>query len=153
MNVSQSATPSGPATLSAPHKRWHVGTLTYTAGGLAVLFCWMLWGDFAWQLKERSAPPVVQLMLRKFEASGFLTGLFLLSLPAVISVPLERSSAIEESGLAALPREIDQRPRLGRDVAPHVGFQHFRLHPHPAGAGVEFFFLEVEAVAAIQVAP
>jgi MFS family permease len=81
-------TPAGaPATPPAP-KRWQAGTLTYTTGGLAVLFCWMLWGDFAWQLKERSAPPVVQIMLRKFEASDFLTGLFLLSLPAIIGVLL-----------------------------------------------------------------
>lgn len=48
----------------------------------------MLWGDFAWQLKERSATPVVQIMLRKFEASDFLTGLFLLSLPNVIGLVL-----------------------------------------------------------------
>lgn len=80
-----SAEPPAPA--SAP-KRWRIGTLTYTLGGLAVLFCWMLWGDFAWQLKERSAAPVVQIMLRKFAASDFLTGLYLLSLPAAIGVLL-----------------------------------------------------------------
>jgi MFS family permease len=65
-----------------------VGTLTYTAGGLAVLFGWLLWGDFAWQLKERSVAPVVQIMLRKFDASDLLTGIFLLSLPAAIGVLL-----------------------------------------------------------------
>ena len=64
---------------AAGGRRWHVGTLTYTAGGLAVLFGWLLWGDFAWQLRERSVAPVVQIMLRKFEASDFMTGLFLLS--------------------------------------------------------------------------
>lgn len=26
---------------------YHVGTLRYTIGGLAVLFCWLLWGDLA----------------------------------------------------------------------------------------------------------
>jgi len=62
--------------------------LTYTAGGLAVLFSWLLWGDFAWMLKERSAHPVVQVMLGKFGASDLLTGLFLLSLPAAITVIL-----------------------------------------------------------------
>ncbi|MCX6943643.1 MAG: MFS transporter [Opitutales bacterium] len=69
-------------------RRWQVGTLTYTAGGLAVLFCWLLWGDFAWQLKERSVAPIVQIMLRKFEASDFLTGVFLLSLPSAIGLLL-----------------------------------------------------------------
>jgi len=75
----------------APHsarKTWHVGTLTYSTGGLAVLFSWLLWGDFAWMLKERSAQPVVQVMLGKFGASDLLTGLFLLSLPAAITVVL-----------------------------------------------------------------
>lgn len=62
--------------------------MTYTAGGLVALFCWLLWGDFAWMLKERSAAPVVQLMLRTFKASDFLTGLFLLSLPAAIGLIL-----------------------------------------------------------------
>ncbi len=82
------ASPAGrPASPSSP-KRWQAGTLTYTSGGLVVLFCWMLWGDFAWQLKERASPPVVQIMLRMFEASDFLTGFFLLSLPAAIGVVL-----------------------------------------------------------------
>lgn len=76
-----------PAT-SAPRRYWRTGTLTYSAGALTALFCWLLWGDFAWQLKERAVPPVVQLMLRKFSASDFLTGLFLLSLPAVIGLLL-----------------------------------------------------------------
>jgi len=71
-----------------PRKTWRVGTLTYTTGGLAVLFSWLLWGDFAWMLKERSAHPVVQVMLGKFGASDLLTGLFLLSLPAAITVVL-----------------------------------------------------------------
>jgi MFS family permease len=87
MSVTPPASPSDAAPAFA-RKIWRVGTLTYTTGGLAVLFCWMLWGDFAWQLKERAAPPVVQLMLRKFDASDFLTGLFLLSLPAAIGVVL-----------------------------------------------------------------
>ncbi|MBP9914221.1 MAG: MFS transporter, partial [Opitutaceae bacterium] len=81
-----SQSPASPT--AAPRRSWRAGTLTYTTAGLAVLFCWMLWGDFAWQLKERAAPPVVQIMLRTFKASDFLTGLFLLSLPAAIGVLL-----------------------------------------------------------------
>jgi MFS family permease len=79
-------TPTTPA--ASPRKTWTIGTLTYTTGALVVLFCWLLWGDFAWQLKERSAAPVVQIMLRLFKASDFLTGLFLLSLPAMIGLIL-----------------------------------------------------------------
>ncbi len=69
-------------------KSWKVGTLTYTTGGLVAVFCWLLWGDFAWMLKDRSASPIVQIMLRKFDASDFLIGLFLLSLPAAIGLLL-----------------------------------------------------------------
>ncbi len=86
MNVPP-ADPSTPGVeISHGRKVWRVGTLTYTAGGLVVLFCWLLWGDFAWQLKERAAPPVVQIMLRMFQASDFLTGLFLSSVPAAIGL-------------------------------------------------------------------
>ena len=56
-------------------KLWTVGTLTYTAAGLTVLFSWLLWGDFAWSMKERSVTPVVQLLLKKFQASDTLAGL------------------------------------------------------------------------------
>ncbi len=69
-------------------REWRAGTLTYSAGALAILFVWLLWGDFAWQLKERSVAPIVQIMLRKFEASDFLTGFFLLSLPSAIGLVL-----------------------------------------------------------------
>ena len=40
-------------------KLWRVGTLTYTGGALAVLFCWLLWGDFAWSMKERAIGPII----------------------------------------------------------------------------------------------
>jgi MFS family permease len=58
-----------------------VGTLTYTAGGLALLFVWLLFGDFAYMMRERSAAPVAQLMLKKYEASDLVTGIFLLTIP------------------------------------------------------------------------
>ena len=48
---------------------WRVGTLVYTTGGLVVLFWWLLWGDFAWSLKERSVLPVLQILIRKFGGS------------------------------------------------------------------------------------
>jgi MFS family permease len=66
---------------SAGQGRWSVGTLTYTAGGLALLFALLLLGDFAWQLRERSAAPVVQLLIKKFQASDLLTGFVLITVP------------------------------------------------------------------------
>ena len=77
---------SPPAAPSVVRKSWRAGTLTYTAGGLVVLFLWLLLGDFAWQMKERGTQPVVQVMLRQFQASDFLTGFLVLSLPAVIGI-------------------------------------------------------------------
>jgi MFS family permease len=67
-------------------RRWHVGSLTYTAGGLAVLFCWLLWGDFAWNMKERAITPVAQLMLRGFSAPDWLVGLLVGSVPCAIGM-------------------------------------------------------------------
>lgn len=69
----------------APRRIWQAGTLTYTSGGLAVLFFWLLWGDFAWLMKERSAPAIVQLLLKQFHASDLLTGLLLGSLPQAMA--------------------------------------------------------------------
>jgi MFS family permease len=67
-------------------KTWQVGTLTYTTGGLAMVFAWLLLGDFSWNLKERAVTPVAQLMLRAFEAPDFLVGLLVGSLPAALGM-------------------------------------------------------------------
>jgi MFS family permease len=72
----------------APRKIWRAGTLTYTTAGLAVLFCWLLWGDFAWSMKDRSIPPIVQLLLKKFEASDLVAGLLIGTLPPAIGLIL-----------------------------------------------------------------
>ncbi|MFA6961598.1 MAG: MFS transporter [Opitutaceae bacterium] len=64
----------------------HVGTLVYTRRRLGALFVWLLWGDFAWQLKERAAIPVAQLMLKRFGASDFLLSLLVGSLPAAMGM-------------------------------------------------------------------
>ena len=74
-----------PAESHAP-KTWRAGTLVYTAGGLTLLFLWLIWGDFAWQLKERSVAPVVQVLLKKFAATDLLTGFLLATVPAAIGL-------------------------------------------------------------------
>jgi MFS family permease len=71
-----------------PHKIWHAGTLGYTTSGLIRLFCWLLWGDFAWSMRDRTVGPVLQMMLKKFSASDTLTGILLGSLPLIISMIL-----------------------------------------------------------------
>ncbi|AHF92881.1 MFS transporter [Opitutaceae bacterium TAV5] len=69
-------------------KVWRAGTLTYGAGGLVALFCWLLWGDFAWSMKERSVTSVVQLMLRQLQASDMMAGFLIGSLPSAITMIL-----------------------------------------------------------------
>ncbi|HRE80625.1 MAG TPA: MFS transporter, partial [Opitutaceae bacterium] len=49
---------------------------------------WLVWGDFAWWMRERSAMPMVQVLLKTFQASDLVTGLFLITLPSVTSLIL-----------------------------------------------------------------
>jgi MFS family permease len=81
--------PSDNAPVSqSQRKTWRAGTLVYTGAGLVVLFCWLLFGDFAWQLKERSVTVTAQLVLKKFETSNFFAGLLIGSVPAAIGMIL-----------------------------------------------------------------
>lgn len=77
-------TSSAPAGPPSAQKTWQAGTLTYTVSGLGMLALFLLLGDFAYWLRERSAAPVTQLMLKKFGASDMITGLFLLTIPGVV---------------------------------------------------------------------
>lgn len=75
---------------AAPRARrtWRAGTLTYTMGGIAALFCWLLWGDFAWNIKDRSVNQLAQLMLKMFGASDMLNGIMVGSLPSALGLIL-----------------------------------------------------------------
>lgn len=78
-----------PLNYQPPGKKiWRVGTLTYTTAGLAVLFGWLLWGDLAYQLRERAFPPTLQFMLDNFNAKSTTRGLLTVSLPALLVVLL-----------------------------------------------------------------
>lgn len=79
---------SDPSLSSAPRRLWRVGTLTYTTGGLIVLFCWLFWGDFAWSLKDRFVPAAYQVMLKQYKAGDMFIGLLTTSLPAAIMLIL-----------------------------------------------------------------
>ncbi|MDX2186001.1 MAG: MFS transporter [Opitutaceae bacterium] len=71
-----------------PPRTWTVGTLTYTTTGLALLVVWLLWGDIAWWTRDRSAMPMMQVMLKLFDASDLITGLLLITVPSVIAMTL-----------------------------------------------------------------
>jgi MFS family permease len=84
-----------PAPETATPKLWNRGTLTYTTGALAVLFFWLLWGDFAWNMKERAIGPVGSVMLKQFKASDFAVGLLMASIPSAIGLLLSPIIAVK----------------------------------------------------------
>lgn len=69
-------------------KTWRAGTLVYTGGGLAALFFWLLCGDFAWSMRDRSATPMAQWYLDHLQVSSLLFGLLISSFPALIALIL-----------------------------------------------------------------
>jgi len=68
--------------LTRPKSKWSVGTLTYTAAGLAALFALLLWGDFAWSMKDRVVfPMTVKLAKERFELNDTLYSILIISFP------------------------------------------------------------------------
>lgn len=74
--------PPGKASLP----RWFVGTLAYTTGGLVLLFFWLLLGDFALNLRDRSISPMIQLMLENEGVSDTAMALLISSLPPLLGL-------------------------------------------------------------------
>lgn len=64
------------------------GTLTYTAGGLCILFFWLLFGEFAIAMRERAAVPSVLELLRQQGTSDTLLAILLNVVPALIGLLL-----------------------------------------------------------------
>ncbi len=68
--------------LTQPKSKWSVGTLTYTAAGLALLFVLLLWGDFAWSMKDRVVfPMTVKLAKDRFEMDDTWYSILIISFP------------------------------------------------------------------------
>ena len=76
--MGQNPSPASPA---KPARPWQVGTLSYTTLGLASLTFWLLWGDVAWSMRDRSVPSVMQLLFQKFGATNFVSSLLISTLP------------------------------------------------------------------------
>jgi MFS family permease len=73
---------------AAPARIWRTGTLVYTSAGLAALFFWLLLGDFAWSMRDRSVAPMAQWYLNHLGVSSLLFGLLISSLPAALGLVL-----------------------------------------------------------------
>ena len=108
---------------------WRVGTLTYTGAGIAVLFFWLLWGDFAFALKERSVPQTLQLLLKQFKASDFVgRATDRLSTPGNLDLSVTRHQLPQRSPSRQMgaPHTLSRNPDSYR--APVHG--RTRLQPH-----------------------
>ncbi|MBC2592822.1 MFS transporter [Ruficoccus amylovorans] len=73
---------------STTTRTWSVGTLVYTSGGLAILFFWLLLGDFSWSMRDRSVGPLSQWYLSSLEVPNLVFGLIVSSFPAAIGLIL-----------------------------------------------------------------
>lgn len=73
---------------SGGRRTWRIGTLVYTRGRLATLLGWLLWGDFAWQMRERAVVPVAQLLLKRLHSSDLFVGLLVGSVPSALGMLL-----------------------------------------------------------------
>lgn len=62
------------------------GTLIYTGWGLLTLVFWLLFGEFAIAMRERTSAPSAIELLRQYHASDTLVSLLVAALPAVISL-------------------------------------------------------------------
>ena len=67
--------------MSSSQKIWRVGTLTYTTASLCVLFGWLLWGNFAWLMKDRTISQAATLLFHRFNTDDFIYTLVIVSFP------------------------------------------------------------------------
>lgn len=96
-----------------------------------MLFFWLLWGDFAWSLKERSVTAIVQLLLRRFEASDLLVGLLIGSIPSILNLVVtpivsyrsdrHRSRWGRRIPFLAIPTPIAALAMIGLAFCPPIG--------------------------------
>jgi len=67
----------------APYK---AGTLSYTGPKLAILFFWLLWGDFCYVTMEAVTPSIMPLKLKALGASDTIIALTLSTIPWTIGM-------------------------------------------------------------------
>ncbi|HUG11706.1 MAG TPA: MFS transporter [Opitutaceae bacterium] len=86
---------------------WTVGTLVYTTSGIIVLFAWLVLGDFAWWMRERSVTPMASWYLTHIEVPNIVFGLMITSLPALIQLVVAPIVSVKSDRY---------RSRLGRRI-------------------------------------
>ncbi len=76
--------PTGTGDAAIRPRIYRCGSLTYTPRHLAVLFFWLLWGDFCYVLMESVTAPIMQLKFKALGASNTEMGLLLATIPATM---------------------------------------------------------------------
>jgi hypothetical protein len=79
-----SSEPENPWRPPSASKVYHAGTLVYTKAALAVLLCWLLWGDFCYTLMEAVTGPIMQLRFQSLHASNTEVGLIIGTIPGLV---------------------------------------------------------------------
>lgn len=74
--------------MSTCSKLYRAGTLTYTLGGVIVLFFWLLGGDFVWSMKERAVGSIATLIVKSFGISDFIYGILIVFFPNFTNIVL-----------------------------------------------------------------
>ncbi len=80
--ASQPGLPDGEAPVD---KSFRVGTLVYTRASLAILFTWLLWGDFCFTFMEQVIPTIMPLKLKALETPNWLMATILTSVPTAMA--------------------------------------------------------------------
>jgi maltose/moltooligosaccharide transporter len=131
------------------------GTLAYTSWGLVTLFFWLLFGEFAIAMRERSAVPSATELLRQYHASDTVISLLIAALPAVISIVVVpvisyRSDRYRSNRGRRIPFLLWQSPltvlsMIGLGLAPWLGM---RIHAllGAASPGLDFCVLTLFAL-------
>ncbi|HEY7089350.1 MAG TPA: MFS transporter, partial [Tepidisphaeraceae bacterium] len=125
---------------------WTVGTLIYTTSGLVVLFCWLLWGDFALSMRDRSVGPLVEKFLLRNGAGNTVKQLLVVTLPTVISLILSpaisylsdrtRTRRGRRIPYLLIPTPIAGLAMVGIAFSPQMGQWLFRALGHAPAAGI-----------------
>ncbi|HEY9248090.1 MAG TPA: MFS transporter [Rariglobus sp.] len=69
-------------------KIWTVGTLTYTGATLVPLFFWLLFGDFAWSMRDRSIAQMAAWYLNHLQVPNIVFGLLISTFPVFVGLVL-----------------------------------------------------------------
>ncbi len=102
--------PQSPSTSSVDEgggKLYHAGTLTYTKPALAILFFWLLWGDFCYTVMEAVTTPIMNLKFAALGASNTERNVLVTVVPSLVYSVLAPVIAF---------RSDRHRGRLGRRI-------------------------------------